>query len=63
MRGPGCAVQGCAPAGTMVVLALRVIAEPTVVFVRRALASGYIFAQRVLAEPKVVCVRRKSNPR
>ena len=36
-------------------LARRVLAESTVVPVRRAIASGYICAQRVLAEPKVVC--------
>ena len=40
MRGPGFEVPGCAPAGTMVVLALRVLAEPTNVPGRRAVASG-----------------------
>ena len=58
----GCAILGGAPAGTTVALVVRVLAEPTVVPVRHAIASGYIFAQRVLAEPKIVCVRRKSNP-
>ena len=52
----GCVVSNCAPARTMVVLALRVLAEPTVVPVRRAIPSGYICARRVLAELKVVCV-------
>ena len=42
---------------------MRVRTEPTVVPVRCAITSGFIFAQRVLGEPKVVCVRRKSNPR
>ena len=59
--GPGCAVPGCAPAGTMLMPALRVLAEPTVVPARRAIASGCMCAQRVLAEPRVVCVRHKSN--
>ena len=59
----GCVVSVCAPTGTTVTLVLRVLSEPTVVPVRRAIASGYICDQRVLAEPKVVCVRRKSNPR
>ena len=45
--GPRCAVPGCAPAGTMVVLALRVI------------ASGCTRARRVLTEPKIVYARRK----
>ena len=47
----------------MLSLILRVLAEPTVVPVPRAIASGYICSRCVLAEPKIVCVRRKSNPR
>ena len=42
----GCVVLGCAPAGATVALVLSVLAEHTVVPVRRAIASGYIFAQR-----------------
>ena len=42
---------------------MRVLAEPTVVPIRGAIASGYIFAQHVLPELKVVCIRRQSNPR
>ena len=61
--GPGCEVPGCAPAGTIFVLALRVLAEHVVVPARRAIASDYTCSRRVLAEPKIVCVRRKSNPR
>ena len=59
----GYVVPGCAPAGTTLALVLRVLAETTVVPVRRAIASGYICARCVQAEPKVVCIRRKSNPR
>ena len=48
-----CAVPGCAPAGTMFVLALRVSAEPLVVPGRRAIAAGFMRARHVLTEPKV----------
>ena len=38
----GCALPGCAPAGTMVVLALRVFAEAMVVPAQRAIALRYV---------------------
>ena len=56
-------MSGCAPAETMIVLALRILAEPMVVHARRVIASVYACTRRVLAEPKVVCVRGKLNPR
>ena len=59
MGGPRCAVPGCAPAGIMVVLALRVSAEPLGLPGRRVIASGCTRTRRVLSEPKVVCARRK----
>ena len=55
----GFVVPGFAPAGTMVVLALRVSTEPLVVSGRRVIAPGCTRVQRVLTEPKVVCARRK----
>ena len=55
----GCVVPGCAPAGTMVVLTLRVSTEPLVVAGRRVIASGCTRVRRVLTEPKVVCARCK----
>ena len=63
VRGARCAVPGCAIAGTMIVLALRVSTEPLVVPGRRVSASDCKRARRVLTEPKVVCAQRKLNPR
>ena len=63
VRGPLCAVPGRALAGTMVVLALHVSAEPLVVLGRRAIASDCKRARRVLTESQVVCARRKLNSR
>ena len=59
VRGPKCAVPGCAPAGAIFVLALGVSAEPLVVTGRRVIASGCTRARCVLTEPKVVYARRK----
>jgi len=56
VRGPGCAVPGSVLAGIMVVLALCVPAEPTVIPVKRSIASGCMCARCVLAEIMVVCV-------
>ena len=63
LRGSGCALSGSAPAGTMVVLALRVLAQHMIVPGRRAIPYGCARAGRVLAEPKVGCIRRMSNSR
>ena len=63
VRGRKCAIPGCAPAGTTVVLVLRVLYEPMVVLYGRAIVFGYVSARRVLGEPRILCVRRKSNPR
>ena len=58
VRGTGCAIPGRVLAGTMVALALRVLAEPTVIPVRRAIASDYMCARHMLSDPRVVFVRR-----
>ena len=57
VRGRGCAVTSCAPAGTMIVLALRVLVGAMLVPARRAISTGCTCARRVLAEPKAVCAR------
>ena len=56
VRGPGCAVPGHVLARSMVVQAPCVLAEPTLIPVRRAIASGCMCARRVLSEDRVVCV-------
>ena len=48
VREPLCAVPGCDLAGTMVMLILRVSAEPLFVPGRRVIASGYKHTRRVL---------------
>ena len=60
---PRYAVPGYANAGTFIVWTLRALAEPMVVPVRLAIASGCMCARRVLAEPKLVCFRRKLKTR